>query len=184
MDFKLVSDFQPTGDQPEAIEALVAGLARGDRSQTLLGVTGTGKTFTMANVIAALPAPDARAGAEPHAGGAALLRVQGVLPGERRRVLRLVLRLLPARGVHPAHRHLHRQGRRHQRGDRQAAPRGHARAVRAPGRAHRRLRVLHLRPRRAGGVPELRRERARRASASTARASCAGSSTCSTSATT
>ena len=51
MDFKLVSDFLPTGDQPAAIEALVAGLARGDRSQTLLGVTGSGKTFTMANVV-------------------------------------------------------------------------------------------------------------------------------------
>ena len=39
-DFKLVSDFQPTGDQPQAIDALVAGLERGDRAQTLLGVTG------------------------------------------------------------------------------------------------------------------------------------------------
>ncbi len=50
-DFKLVSDFRPTGDQPYAIDALVAGLQRGDRAQTLLGVTGSGKTFTMANVI-------------------------------------------------------------------------------------------------------------------------------------
>src|SRR4029079_7645848 len=50
-DFKLVSDFKPTGDQPQAVDALAAGLARGDRAQTLLGVTGSGKTFTMANVI-------------------------------------------------------------------------------------------------------------------------------------
>src|SRR5688572_3936308 len=50
--FELVSDFQPTGDQPDAIEQLVAGLNRGDREQTLLGVTGSGKTFTIANVIA------------------------------------------------------------------------------------------------------------------------------------
>jgi len=50
-EFKLVSDFKPTGDQPQAIDALAAGLARGDRAQTLLGVTGSGKTFTMANVI-------------------------------------------------------------------------------------------------------------------------------------
>ncbi|MBI4317938.1 MAG: excinuclease ABC subunit UvrB [Chloroflexi bacterium] len=49
--FKIVSDFRPTGDQPEAIEKLVDGLSRGDRYQTLLGVTGSGKTFTMANVI-------------------------------------------------------------------------------------------------------------------------------------
>ena len=50
-DFKIVSDFRPTGDQPQAIDALVSGLERGDRAQTLLGVTGSGKTFTMANVI-------------------------------------------------------------------------------------------------------------------------------------
>jgi len=49
--FRLVSDFRPTGDQPEAIDALVRGLERGDKFQTLLGVTGSGKTFTMANVI-------------------------------------------------------------------------------------------------------------------------------------
>ena len=50
--FKLVSPYQPTGDQPEAIQQLAAGAQRGDRCQTLLGVTGSGKTFTMANVIA------------------------------------------------------------------------------------------------------------------------------------
>ncbi len=51
-EFRLVADFQPTGDQPQAIEQLVGGLNRGDRYQTLKGVTGSGKTFTMANVIA------------------------------------------------------------------------------------------------------------------------------------
>jgi excinuclease ABC subunit B len=51
MDFELVSDFQPTGDQPEAIEQLVKGINDGDMSQVLLGVTGSGKTFTIANVI-------------------------------------------------------------------------------------------------------------------------------------
>jgi len=50
--FKLVSDYTPTGDQPAAIDALVEGINRGDPMQTLLGVTGSGKTFTMANVIA------------------------------------------------------------------------------------------------------------------------------------
>ncbi|MGK2964226.1 MAG: excinuclease ABC subunit UvrB, partial [Tepidiformaceae bacterium] len=49
--FKITSDFQPTGDQPDAIAALVTGLERGDRYQTLLGATGSGKTFTVANVI-------------------------------------------------------------------------------------------------------------------------------------
>ncbi|MBO5270217.1 MAG: DEAD/DEAH box helicase family protein, partial [Clostridia bacterium] len=55
--FKLVSEYQPTGDQPEAIDRLVSGIRRGDRMQTLLGVTGSGKTFTMANVIARLNRP-------------------------------------------------------------------------------------------------------------------------------
>jgi len=55
--FKLKSDYKPTGDQPEAIDALVKGIERGERMQTLLGVTGSGKTFTMANVIAKLNRP-------------------------------------------------------------------------------------------------------------------------------
>ena len=50
--FKLVSPYAPTGDQPEAIEALTRGVLRGDREQSLVGVTGSGKTFTMANIIA------------------------------------------------------------------------------------------------------------------------------------
>ena len=52
MDFKLTSKYKPTGDQPEAIRELTEGIKRGDKSQVLLGVTGSGKTFTMANVIA------------------------------------------------------------------------------------------------------------------------------------
>jgi excinuclease ABC subunit B len=57
MKFKVVSDYQPTGDQPEAIKQLVEGIERGDRFQTLLGVTGSGKTFTMANVIEKVELP-------------------------------------------------------------------------------------------------------------------------------
>ena len=55
--FKLKSSFQPTGDQPEAIRALTEGILAGERAQTLVGVTGSGKTFTMANVIANLNRP-------------------------------------------------------------------------------------------------------------------------------
>ena len=57
MDFKLVSPFKPTGDQPRAIEKLVEGIERGDREQTLLGITGSGKTFTMASVIEKINRP-------------------------------------------------------------------------------------------------------------------------------
>src|SRR5438046_1629312 len=57
MPFKIVSEFKPTGDQPQAIEQLTEGLLRGDRAQTLLGVTGSGKTFTVANVIERVQKP-------------------------------------------------------------------------------------------------------------------------------
>lgn len=57
MDFKLHSPYQPTGDQPQAIEQLVKGFKDGNQFQTLLGVTGSGKTFTMANVIAQINKP-------------------------------------------------------------------------------------------------------------------------------
>ena len=57
MDFKLTSKYKPTGDQPEAIRELTEGIKRGDKSQVLLGVTGSGKTFTIANVIANVNKP-------------------------------------------------------------------------------------------------------------------------------
>ncbi len=57
MDFKISSHYQPTGDQPQAIEQLVNGVKNGERAQVLLGVTGSGKTFTMANVVAQLNKP-------------------------------------------------------------------------------------------------------------------------------
>ena len=57
MEFKLHSEYAPTGDQPQAIEKLVEGFREGNQAQTLLGVTGSGKTFTMANIIQALNKP-------------------------------------------------------------------------------------------------------------------------------
>jgi len=57
MEFKLISDYVPTGDQPEAIRQLTRGLLQGVPYQTLLGVTGSGKTFTIANVIEQLNRP-------------------------------------------------------------------------------------------------------------------------------
>ena len=56
-EFKITSEYSPTGDQPQAIKQLVEGLKRGDRYQTLLGVTGSGKTFTAANVIEKVQRP-------------------------------------------------------------------------------------------------------------------------------
>jgi len=57
MDLKLISDFKPTGDQPEAISQLTEGILRGDKAQVLLGVTGSGKTFTIANMLANVQRP-------------------------------------------------------------------------------------------------------------------------------
>ncbi|MBU0705620.1 excinuclease ABC subunit UvrB [Patescibacteria group bacterium] len=57
MEFKLVSDYKPTGDQPKAIEKLMTGLNKGEKHQTLLGVTGSGKTFTMANLVQQINKP-------------------------------------------------------------------------------------------------------------------------------
>ena len=57
MDFKLTSKFKPTGDQPQAIRQLTDGIRQGDPAQVLLGVTGSGKTFTVANVIANVNKP-------------------------------------------------------------------------------------------------------------------------------
>ena len=57
MKFEIVSDFTPTGDQPQAIKELVSGLKNKDRYQTLLGVTGSGKTFTIANVVEEIQKP-------------------------------------------------------------------------------------------------------------------------------
>ena len=56
-EFRLHSEYQPTGDQPQAIDKLVESFKAGNRAQTLLGVTGSGKTFTMANVIQKLQRP-------------------------------------------------------------------------------------------------------------------------------
>ena len=62
MNFELISDYQPTGDQPEAIAQLTEGILKGVPAQTLLGVTGSGKTFTIANVIKNINKPTIRGG--------------------------------------------------------------------------------------------------------------------------
>ena len=120
--------------------------------QTLLGATGTGKTFTMAATIAEVQRPGAGDRPQQDAGGAALQRVPGVLPEERGRVLRQLLRLLPARGLRTGSGPLHREGLLDQRRDRPPSPLGDGLAVRAQGRDHRRLGLLHLRDRLAAAL--------------------------------
>ena len=163
---------------------LVSGLAAGEKHQVLLGVTGSGKTFTMAKVIerAQPPRPHPRAQQDPRR--PALPRVQAVLPQQRRRVLRLLLRLLPARSLHPRRRPLHRKGSHHQRRARQAPPLRHPLSLRTPRRHHRLLRLLHLRPRLARSLLRHAPAARKRPEASSAKTSPAASSKSSTSATT
>ena len=151
-DFKLSSDYEPRGDQPEAIAQLVR---RHQRRRPAPGAAGRHRlgqnVHDGQSDRAAQPSRD-RAGAQQDAGRAALPRVQIVLPAERRRIFRQLLRLLPARSLCPVERHLHRERIHDQRRARQAAHERHALALRAARRDHRRLRLLHLRHRLAGSV--------------------------------
>ena len=175
----------PSGDQPHGHHrAGRRACTRGDRYQTLQGITGLGQDGDHRLDDRAGPAPDPHHRAQQVAGRPALLRAAGPLPQEPGRVLRLLLRLLPARGL-PAHdRHLHREGLVHQRRDRPAAPRHHLVAPHAPRRHRRGLGVVHLRPGLARRVPRPHPRPRAWGSRSTSATCCAGSSTCSTPATT
>ena len=129
-------------------------------------------------------APDARDRAQQDARRAAVQRVPHVLPRQRGRVLRLLLRLLPARGLRPEPRPLHREGLGDQPGGRPPAPRRDRGGVRAPRRDRRRVGVVHLRPRLAGDLREEHADPAGAARRSTATRCCASSSRSSTPATT
>jgi excinuclease ABC subunit B len=107
MDFKLVSNYKPQGDQGKAIETLTRGVFDREQHQVLLGVTGSGKTYTMAKVIEAANRP---ALVMAHNKTLAAL-----LPAECGRVFRLLLRLLPARGLRARSRSLHRKRGHYQR---------------------------------------------------------------------
>ena len=87
--FKLVSEYAPTGDQPQAIAELVEGFLEGNQFETLLGVTGSGKTFTMANVIQAQAYSDHCP--QQNAGGTALRGDEGIFSGKCRRIFCLLL---------------------------------------------------------------------------------------------
>ena len=95
--FQLVSKFKPTGDQPEAIEALSAGVLRGDKEQTLMGVTGSGKTFTMANIIEKVNRPTLVLAHNKTLAAQLCSEFKEFFPNNA--VEYFVLRLLSARGV-------------------------------------------------------------------------------------
>ena len=110
-----------------------------------MGVTGSGKTFTMANVIQQLQRPTLVLSHNKTLAAQLYSEFKEFFPHNAVQLLRQLLRLLPARSVHPAARHLHRERRLDQRGDRPPAAGGDQRAGQPPGRDHRRQRVVHLR---------------------------------------
>lgn len=89
--FKLHSEYKPTGDQPEAIEYLSKGIEEGKKFQTLLGVTGSGKTFTMANIIQKVQKPTLVLAHNKTLARSVVFRIQGVLPREQRRIFCVLL---------------------------------------------------------------------------------------------
>ena len=113
MEFKLHSEYQPTGDQPQAIEALVKGFREGNQFETLLGVTGSGKTFTMANVIQQLQKPTLIIAHNKTLAAQLYSEFKEFFP-ENAVEFCLLLRLLPAGGLRPVYRYLYREGLLHQ----------------------------------------------------------------------
>jgi len=96
--FKLHSKFQPSGDQPQAITKLIRGIEKGFDFQTLLGVTGSGKTFTMANVISHFDMPVLVIAPNKALAAQLYREYKNFFPENS--VFRIVLRLLSARGIH------------------------------------------------------------------------------------
>ena len=100
MDFRLTSSYKPKGDQGTAIESLTRGLFDGEQHQVLLGVTGSGKTFTMAKVIEQLNRPALVLAHNKTLAAQLYHEFKSFFPAERGRVFRQLLRLLPAGSLH------------------------------------------------------------------------------------
>ena len=107
--FKLVSDFKPTGDQPQAIDKLVNGINEGKKFQTLLGVTGSGKTFTMANIIEKVQKPTLVLAHNKTLAGQLYSEFKEFFPRECSRVFCFILRLLSTRSIYCILRHIYRK---------------------------------------------------------------------------
>jgi excinuclease ABC subunit B len=118
------TEYKPAGDQPTAIADLVEAPTRTSATRCCSASPARARPSPWPGDPGD-PAPGADPGAQQDAGRPALRRVQELLPGQRGRVFRLLLRLLPARGLRAAHRHLHREGKLDQRADRPDAPLGH-----------------------------------------------------------
>ena len=150
--FKTTDQYAPMGDQPTAIEEIAASVESGQPLPDHSRRDGNRQDGDDGLDDREAPAARARHRAQQDARRPALQRVPGVLPGERGRVLRLLLRLLPARGVHPAGRPLHREGLVPERRHRATPALGDRLASHPSRRRGRRVGLVHLRPRVAGRV--------------------------------
>ena len=148
-DFKLVAPFEPTGDQPAAIDRLSEGLAKGLHNQMLLGVTGTGKTYTISHVIARHNKPTLVLAHNKTLAAQLYAEFREFFPENAVEYFVSYFDYYQPEAYLPALRHLHREGLVAQRRDRPAPARRDPCPVRAARRHHRRERQLHLRPGRA-----------------------------------
>ncbi len=161
-ELQVVSDFQPTGDQPQAIELLTKGINSGMRDQVLLGVTGSGKTYTMAKVIERVQKPTLILAHNKTLAAQLYSEMREFFPSNAVEYFVILLRLLPARGLHPPLGHLHREGLADQRGDRSSAPGGNIVAAQPARCGHCGLRFMHLRPGQPAGLRSRGAQPARR----------------------
>ncbi len=153
-DFSITSDIRPTGDQPAAIEQLVEGLVDGERMQTLLGVTGSGKTFTMANIVEQVNRPTLVLAHNKTLAAQLYSEFKEFFPKNAVEYFVSYYDYYQPEAYVPRTDTYIEKDSAHQRRDRQAPPRCDAVAPDPPRRADRRLGFLHLRSRFARGVPE------------------------------
>ena len=113
-DFQVVSEYRPAGDQPEAIKTLARGVEMGLQEQTLLGVTGSGKTFTMAKTIERIQRPTLVLAHNKTLAAQLCAEFREFFPTTRWSILSPTTTTTSRRPIFP-HRHLYREGCRHQR---------------------------------------------------------------------
>ena len=145
--FVLRSDYQPAGDQPTAIKELTEAALAGEQDQVLLGVTGSGKTFTMAKVIETLQRPALVLAPNKILAAQLYGEFKSFFPDNAVEYFVSYYDYYQPEAYVPRIRHLHREGKLGERGDRPHAPLGDAVAAGARRRDHRRVGVVPLRHR-------------------------------------
>ena len=167
-DFEVFAPFKPTGDQPTAIAGLEASIRDNNKFQTLLGVTGSGKTFTVAELVQRVQKPTLVLAPNKTLAAQLYAEYKEFFPNNAVEYFVSYYDYYQPEAYIPRTDTYIEKESQHQRGDREAAALGHAQPLRAPRRADRRLGLLHLWPRLAGRVRRGRahaQSRARRAGA-------------------